>query len=348
MNLPVITCVKSCIPRVRSMGQSTTRYMSVFSDDIHSHSSTNISLGPFFCFCDDAQTIVKMDEAVMAVHNKILFPDYEFKLFDINGSCITSHGVYYLTDNGCISMFFRAFRSFLHFHPTFVLIRKLRFTRFASAGIPSTNACKHLCSMQPTRVRSCIQKCWRVCARMWNAHLASWYAAFNHVEFTLNCDSPAFVVRVTGHQKSRWRILKTGIRVHKRETVDNIWRTCCALHNLLLQVDGLDTDWDADGQFDADEVPVVFRRMNAELLNGGHTDLSSMRTKRIVVDDRHSQSELATHGQLRQALIANFAHRMTLPAGNPQEIKWPRRNGGSRKYMNLQTLKPYDWRDIEI
>ena len=41
----------------------------------------------------------------------------------------------------------------------------------------------------------------------------------------------------------RWRIFKSGIRVHGIEAADNIWFTCCALHNMLLNVDGLDKKW---------------------------------------------------------------------------------------------------------
>lgn len=54
-----------------------------------------------------------------------------------------------------------------------------------------------------------------------------------------------------------------GVRVHGTEAVDNIWSTCCALHNWLLEVDGIDgvwhhgeagDDWSSDaGQFEADD-----------------------------------------------------------------------------------------------
>lgn len=50
-----------------------------------------------------------------------------------------------------------------------------------------------------------------------------------------------------GIMKGRWRILKTGIRVEGVEAVDKIWLTCCALHNWLLEVDGLDKAWDGTG-----------------------------------------------------------------------------------------------------
>ena len=47
-----------------------------------------------------------------------------------------------------------------------------------------------------------------------------------------------------GILKGRWRILKTGIRLQGVESADKIWLTCCALHNWLLEIDGLDTRWE--------------------------------------------------------------------------------------------------------
>jgi hypothetical protein len=46
-----------------------------------------------------------------------------------------------------------------------------------------------------------------------------------------------------GILKGRWRLLKCGIRAHGHEATDMIWKTCCALHNWLLEVDGLDEQW---------------------------------------------------------------------------------------------------------
>lgn len=46
-----------------------------------------------------------------------------------------------------------------------------------------------------------------------------------------------------GILKGRWRILKAGVRIHGVEQVDQIWLTCCALHNWLLDIDGLSEEW---------------------------------------------------------------------------------------------------------
>ena len=49
---------------------------------------------------------------------------------------------------------------------------------------------------------------------------------------------------VFGILKGRFRILKTGIRVHGINACDKIWLTCCALHNYLLEADGLSSEWE--------------------------------------------------------------------------------------------------------
>ena len=75
-----------------------------------------------------------------------------------------------------------------------------------------------------------------------------------------------------GILKGRFRILKTGVRLHSTLSVDRIWLTCCALHNMLLEVDGLDAPWDGSrvntskwegclGDLDPEEVPLAMRRV---------------------------------------------------------------------------------------
>jgi hypothetical protein len=50
---------------------------------------------------------------------------------------------------------------------------------------------------------------------------------------------------VFGILNGRFRVLKTGIRVDGPESADKIWLTCCALHNCLLEADGLN-DWEGE------------------------------------------------------------------------------------------------------
>ena len=53
-----------------------------------------------------------------------------------------------------------------------------------------------------------------------------------------------------GIMKGRFRILKCGIRLHGVEATDKVWRTCCALHNMLLEADGLSAEWNTGVQSD--------------------------------------------------------------------------------------------------
>ena len=46
-----------------------------------------------------------------------------------------------------------------------------------------------------------------------------------------------------GIMKGRWRCLRYGIKLHGIANCDKIWMTCCALHNMLLEIDGLSEQW---------------------------------------------------------------------------------------------------------
>jgi len=75
---------------------------------------------------------------------------------------------------------------------------------------------------------------------------SSQYSVFDlYSTLTLTCfNSILFSECTFGILKGRWRILKTGVRLHSTQAVDRVWLTCCALHNWLLEVDGLDKAWD--------------------------------------------------------------------------------------------------------
>lgn len=47
-----------------------------------------------------------------------------------------------------------------------------------------------------------------------------------------------------GILKGRFTILRYGLRFARIEQCDQLWLTCCALHNMLLFVDGLDENWE--------------------------------------------------------------------------------------------------------
>ena len=48
----------------------------------------------------------------------------------------------------------------------------------------------------------------------------------------------------SGILKGRWQILKSGIQIHGVKEPDKVWlRICCAFHNMLLNIDGLNMQW---------------------------------------------------------------------------------------------------------
>ena len=48
-----------------------------------------------------------------------------------------------------------------------------------------------------------------------------------------------------GILKQRFSILRHGIRLESIDDCDKVWKTCCALHNILLKLDGYDNNWTA-------------------------------------------------------------------------------------------------------
>ena len=54
-----------------------------------------------------------------------------------------------------------------------------------------------------------------------------------------------------GILKGRWQILKTGVCVYGVDKVDDIWMTCCALHEWLLEIDRISGQWE-DGALVSD------------------------------------------------------------------------------------------------
>ena len=46
-----------------------------------------------------------------------------------------------------------------------------------------------------------------------------------------------------GILKKRWTILTKGVEARSIDSADQVWLTCCALHNFLIDVDGYDSYW---------------------------------------------------------------------------------------------------------
>ena len=61
------------------------------------------------------------------------------------------------------------------------------------------------------------------------------------------------VERTFGILKGRFEILRTQSRVHKVECMDNVWMTCCALHNIIHDFDSTMNEADLNNQDDSIE-----------------------------------------------------------------------------------------------
>lgn len=96
-----------------------------------------------------------------------------------------------------------------------------------------------------------------------------------------------------GILKGRWRILKAGIRTRGLGRADKIWKTCCALHNYLLETDGLDAEWDGSfGEHDDRDIQTVpaLKRLNDRVAARKY-DSSGMGRGNDRVDDENIDHE---------------------------------------------------------
>lgn len=57
---------------------------------------------------------------------------------------------------------------------------------------------------------------------------------------------------VNGQLKSRFRELKNPMELHNKDDIDNVFFTCCVLHNMLLEYDGFDRQWEENVEWEGD------------------------------------------------------------------------------------------------
>ena len=53
-----------------------------------------------------------------------------------------------------------------------------------------------------------------------------------------------------GIMKGRFVILQHGFRLKTFTDCDKKWLTCCNLHNILLNIDGVDNNWESSARSD--------------------------------------------------------------------------------------------------
>ena len=64
-----------------------------------------------------------------------------------------------------------------------------------------------------------------------------------------------------GIMKGSFSILRYGLRFQSITKCDQMWLTCCALHNLLLEYDGLDTNWEESQLTEDNETSFAMSRL---------------------------------------------------------------------------------------
>jgi DDE superfamily endonuclease len=106
---------------------------------------------------------------------------------------------------------------------------------------------------------------------------------------------------VFGILKGRFRVLKTGIRLEGANAADDIWHTCCALHNMLLEVDGMDKEWNSEwdgvlGKNDPREMermaPFAIRRLqNPQQFGSREHELQSRWPSPLIPQDEDDSDD---------------------------------------------------------
>lgn len=141
-----------------------------------------------------------------------------------------------------------------------------------------------------------------------------------------------------GILKTRFRILKFGIDMVEDASVDLLFRTCCALHNQLLELDGLNAEMEAYAQWDGecwDEMEWgtaanrdmmsdgMRRRLggNNSFDSGSVGNVSQYADRRIIEEIELEIQMDPSYESFRRQLVDHFIHKH-----NNGELAWPRLN----------------------
>lgn len=145
--------------------------------------------------------------------------------------------------------------------------------------------------------------------------------------------------------------MKTGVRLHSTQSVDRVWLTCCALHNWLLEIDGLDQTWDGVnatasewesefGELDEEDAPMAIRNLlsPAEIREydtstfGGMMDVEDDDEEMVDILDQNEDGVVNVRDlsleHFRSKLVEHFDIKFQLG-----EIKWPKRRGAEPRGM---------------
>ena len=135
-----------------------------------------------------------------------------------------------------------------------------------------------------------------------------------------------------GILKKRFSVLKTGFRLQSIAQCDKVWRTCCALHNLLLFNDGLDKNWETGKKMKTsscdvnDVIPFAIQRLiSNDKCSNNHTKYEKDYFKKYSLGGKRVVSKIPLD-IFQERLIHHFDIRF-----KNNDIKWPQRKKNSNK-----------------
>ena len=147
-----------------------------------------------------------------------------------------------------------------------------------------------------------------------------------------------------GIMKGRFSILRYGFRYHTIEDCDKTWLTCCGLHNMLLEIDGLHKNWENGSRSNWEDsyyhlllseshdnmtTPFAIERLHSHPLNDDNDACDDIRPneitnmseycKKFMVNGKRMVSKMPL-SVFRQCLINHFHIRFIR-----NDIIWPKR-----------------------
>ena len=137
-----------------------------------------------------------------------------------------------------------------------------------------------------------------------------------------------------GIMKGRFAILRYGLRFQSITSCDQMFLTCCALHNLLLDHDGLHNNWNESYDYDTNKLPFAMSRLRQPTAVPQHADqdradmLSDLTERSNLVSAccKYTEDNCRVVNKMplelfKQCLVNHFDIRF-----QKNDIKWPTRN----------------------
>ena len=137
-----------------------------------------------------------------------------------------------------------------------------------------------------------------------------------------------------GIMKGRFAILRYGLRFQSITRCDQMFLTCCALHNLLLDHDGLQNNWNEYYDYDTNEITFAMSRLNQptaapQTIHPDNSDIvSEIRERRnhVSLCRKYTKDNCRVVNKMplelfKQCLVNHFDIRF-----QKNDIKWPSRN----------------------